>query len=409
MKNNKNVCSKYRLNCRLFLVCTLFVLSTLCDRLNAQEFKTVHEGVEYIELTREISGQQVKMNLLRLDLKKVRLDVAHAGTTVIGTAKTSVIAGSRGAVAAINAGFFRLDQSAFAGDPAGILQIDGKLLSESSNGRIALEITNDPSFCQSCSIPKNQTVVAFDHLNTFAEFWAGPDRFNISGIDREIKDNDAVLYTPEFGGATPKTELKTIEIVIEAKRIKGVLTTNGGTPIPRDGFVLAATGTKNTQAASIAIAGKEALTIVGSDSVREPNPGSNAHMKFIDVEDIVGGVPQLIRDGKIDITWDAEKTTKSFVETRHPRTAVAKLKDGKFLMITVDGRSESSGGIGLYDLAQLLLEFGATDAMNLDGGGSTTMFLDGKVVNHPSDKEGERAVSDALLVSLRKNSTTKKK
>ena len=119
---------------------------------------------------------------------------------------------------------------------------------------------------------------------------------------------------------------------------------------------------------------------------------------FFKTEDITNGVPQLIKDGKIEITWEQEKASKSFYETRHPRTAVAKLKDGKFLMITVDGRSEASGGIGLEDLAKLLLELGATDAMNLDGGGSTTMFLDGKVVNKPSDKDGERRVSDAILV-----------
>ena len=71
-------------------------------------------------------------------------------------------------------------------------------------------------------------------------------------------------------------------------------------------------------------------------------------------------------------------------------------------MVTVDGRSEESGGIGLEDLAKILLELGATDAMNLDGGGSSTMFLDGKVVNNPSDKEGERRVGDAIPVSLRK-------
>ena len=123
---------------------------------------------------------------------------------------------------------------------------------------------------------------------------------------------------------------------------------------------------------------------------------------FGPAEDVIGGVPQLIREGKIAITWESEKSSKAFVETRHPRTAVAKLKDGKFLMITVDGRSESSGGIGLEDLAKLLLEFGGTDAMNLDGGGSTTMFLDGKVVNKPSDKEGERRVSDAILVFPRR-------
>ncbi|MGH9820300.1 MAG: phosphodiester glycosidase family protein, partial [Pyrinomonadaceae bacterium] len=64
---------------------------------------------------------------------------------------------------------------------------------------------------------------------------------------------------------------------------------------------------------------------------------------------------------------------------------------------------------GLYDLAALLLDLGATDAMNLDGGGSTTMFLDGSVVNHPSDKEGERAVSDALVVTLRKTLRPKKR
>jgi exopolysaccharide biosynthesis protein len=56
----------------------------------------------------------------------------------------------------------------------------------------------------------------------------------------------------------------------------------------------------------------------------------------------------------------------------------------------------------LNELAAFLLELGATDAMNLDGGGSTTMFLDGKVMNKPSDKEGERNVSDAILVFPRK-------
>jgi exopolysaccharide biosynthesis protein len=70
-------------------------------------------------------------------------------------------------------------------------------------------------------------------------------------------------------------------------------------------------------------------------------------------------------------------------------------------MITVDGRSESSGGMSLYELADYILSLGATEAMNLDGGGSTTMFLDGKVVNTPSDKEGERKVGDAIVVTLR--------
>jgi exopolysaccharide biosynthesis protein len=118
--------------------------------------------------------------------------------------------------------------------------------------------------------------------------------------------------------------------------------------------------------------------------------------------DIVAGVPQLIKNGKIDITWQQEKAGKAFAETRHPRTAVAKMKDGKFLMITVDGRQPGvSAGMNLNELADYLLLLGAVDAMNLDGGGSTTMFLDGKVVNKPSGSD-ERKVSDAILVTLRK-------
>ncbi|MEJ7701355.1 MAG: phosphodiester glycosidase family protein [Pyrinomonadaceae bacterium] len=93
-----------------------------------------------------------------------------------------------------------------------------------------------------------------------------------------------------------------------------------------------------------------------------------------------------------------KKPVKSFVETRHPRTAVAKLAGDKFLMVTVDGRQPgTSVGMSLQELAEMLLKFGAVDAMNLDGGGSTTMFVGGKVINQPSDKEGERKVSDVIF------------
>jgi exopolysaccharide biosynthesis protein len=72
-------------------------------------------------------------------------------------------------------------------------------------------------------------------------------------------------------------------------------------------------------------------------------------------------------------------------------------------MVTVDGRQPNvSVGMSLNELAEMLLEFGAVEAMNLDGGGSTAMFVKDKVVNQTSDKTGERPVSDAILVTLRK-------
>ena len=386
------------------MVSLLGVLCVLCGQIFAQDFKTVDDGVEYAEVTREIRGLKVNINLLRLDLTKVRLDVHHAMDAAIGTEKASSIATRKGAVAAINAGFFRLDNSSFLGDPAGVLMINGELLSESSNNRISLQIINK----------KKQTETFIDRFNVSAWLGSRDSLFQIklSGVNRERKENELILYSRDFGPATPSVSGST-DLVLgncqRQKKIALIVCTDvsirddaANTPIPVGGYVISVSpGDFRDKQLLLkelklfqAVANKKKSLFLQFEKQGTPT--------LFDEEDIVAGVPQLIKDGKIDITWEQEKTTKSFVETRHPRTAVAKLKDGKFLMITVDGRSESSGGISLYDLAAYLLELGAVDAMNLDGGGSTTMFLDGKVVNHPSDKEGERKVSDAILVTLRK-------
>jgi len=114
---------------------------------------------------------------------------------------------------------------------------------------------------------------------------------------------------------------------------------------------------------------------------------------------IIGGGPQLIRNGRVEITSAAEKILPSFVSDGHPRTAIAKLKSGQILLLTVDGRQPGESiGMSLNMLADLLIEFGALEAINLDGGGSTTMVIRNKLVNKPSDATGERPVSDAILV-----------
>ncbi|HEY8563384.1 MAG TPA: phosphodiester glycosidase family protein [Pyrinomonadaceae bacterium] len=372
------------------LIHVFWWLFIFCFSVSAQDYKTVQDGVEYAELERAIGEKPVRMNLLRLDLTKVRLDVVHAMDAAIGTEKTSSIATRHGALAAINAGFFRLDTSIFAGDAVGILKIDGKVLSESSNNRIALLIKNE----------KTVTKVEFVRLNISMFLLAGPRIFQISGVNRERKNDEIILYTPEFHSTT-LTGTDGLEIIVEGNKITRILNGKGSNRIPQNGFVISVTGKFIEELKYLKVGNKLSYALPPS-AHNGLTDSSNSKISFS--EDVTNGVPELIKDGKIDITWEQEKSSKEFVETRHPRTAVAKLKDGKFLMITIDGRSEASAGIGLEDLAKLLLEFGAVDAMNLDGGGSTTMFLDGKVVNKPSDKEGERRVSDAILVFPRRKS-----
>jgi hypothetical protein len=374
-----------------------FFLCVLCAsvvNLAGQEFKTVAPGVEYAEVTRTIDNSPVRMNLLRLDLTKVRIDVVHAMDAAIGLERTSSIAGRHGAFAAINGGYFRMDDSVWAGDPAGLLIIDGELISDPSKDRIVSGFSNG----------RDSTEVQFGRSELALAVDVGKRAIEVSGTNRELLKDEIILYKPAFH-CTTLTSGQVFEVIIRKNRIWQIGFT-GGSLIPQDGYVLSASGNRISELQKFVRIGARAEIIQRVLLMRVSHEPDPPQMELF--EDAVAGVPQLVKNGEIDITWEQEKTTKSFVETRHPRTAVAKLKDGKFLMITVDGRSESSGGISLTDLAAYLLEIGATDAMNLDGGGSSTMFLDGKVVNHPSDKEGERKVSDAILVTLRRKKVPKR-
>lgn len=114
----------------------------------------------------------------------------------------------------------------------------------------------------------------------------------------------------------------------------------------------------------------------------------------------IGGLPRIVRDGKISIESEREGGSPSFTYTRHPRSAIGFNADtSRFFFVTVDGRQPGySEGMTLPELAGFMRELGCEQALNLDGGGSTTMVVRGKVVNRPSDAAGERAVANALLL-----------
>jgi hypothetical protein len=112
------------------------------------------------------------------------------------------------------------------------------------------------------------------------------------------------------------------------------------------------------------------------------------------VADALAGNPTLLENGRMT----AYKCGVPFCK-RQPRTGVGVTRDGRLLLVTVDGRRPRySVGMNLVEFARLFKKLGAVSALNLDGGGSTTMFLKGKVMNRPSDSGGERLVSSALLV-----------
>lgn len=114
------------------------------------------------------------------------------------------------------------------------------------------------------------------------------------------------------------------------------------------------------------------------------------------IHQAVGGIPRIVRDGEVAVEWKQN----SFNLERHPRTTVGYSQDQtKLFIVTVDGRQPGhSDGMRLEELANFMLKVGAYQALNLDGGGSTTMVIFGKVVNRPSDVTGEREVGNALVI-----------
>ena len=88
------------------------------------------------------------------------------------------------------------------------------------------------------------------------------------------------------------------------------------------------------------------------------------------------------------------------IQGRHPRTGIGIIDTNHFVVVVVDGRSKGySKGVTLTEFSQIFKELGCTDAYNLDGGGSSTMYFNGRVVNNPQGKGKERGVSDILYIA----------
>jgi len=224
--------------------------------------------------------------------------------------------------------------------------------------------------------------------------------FNPSG-----NPEGTALYTWRYGAKTPvDTARQTAEAsMIAAGRRgdtliyvrRGPVSSASGSAIPTNGAVLAAYGPGSRLT--------EVQHMADGDTVRVllttlPRIGVGAPVVLI------GGWPRILRDGR-DVAVDAptvEGTISRNAEARHPRSAIGFSRDSTTLfLLVVDGRSQKSVGMTLVELAALMRRLGAWQAMNFDGGGSTTMIIDGAIVNAPSDATGEREVGNALLVVKR--------
>lgn len=364
--------------------------------------RTVAQGVELIQ---EIipdgrpDGPMV-VTVIQVDMKTkgVRLEAALGQDRVWGKDPTqgreivSAIAARHKAVVGINAGFFP-----FSGSPIGLHIQDGEMVTE-------------PASRRTCFLLMKDGTARFEAFTFSASVRAGDGEdestFPLHGMNRQPgKGNELLLFSPIFQDTTLRSPGR-FEVVLDDidgplrpnKNFTGtVAKTNegGNTPFKPGTVVLSGGGSGADFLRRVAIPGAKLTFRLNL------TPISGKKIDMDDIEEAVAGAPRIVTDGKVDIRLVEEGVGRSFSTARHPRTAIGETKDGKLLLVTVDGRQKGlSRGMSLTELANLFLKYGAINAVNLDGGGSSAVVVQNVIASSPSDGR-ERPVANMLLVHAR--------
>lgn len=357
-----------------------FLISWVGALLEAQE-QEIRHGLLYEHL---VTDTHQSIHILKVDPSVCTIAIARALDDGIGREAVTSLCTRHGAVAAINGGFFQMGGT-LDGLPMGILKIQNQWFSLPYKPRGAIGWN------------QKTASVAIDQLQASCTVSINGVTLPIDGINRQRKSGETVVFTPSFHRTT-LTPPRGIEIVIENEKVTHVYYNEGNHSIPSHGWILSID--KHSLPIPIKPADKALLHFSIQPQTSHTQPKDWENMEYI-----VGGAPVLLRDGQIVHDVSSEKIVESFLQKPHARTAIALVPKGFFMFVVVD-KDESSEGMTIQQLAQLLLDQGCTEALNVDGGGSASLVIDGQLMNNPRGADNEpqgvkteRRVSDAILIS----------
>lgn len=350
---------------------------------------TIPPGIVY---TQQRNGQiPWSIHVVRIDRasKDFRFAATISNGKILGLGTVSEQAQSMNGgdgwspVAAINGDFFRIEKGPYQGDMLGLEITSGTLISSPSGP--AFWIDRDGSYHIGQVSSRIQVTWPVDETNTRTTITAG--------LNGPRTEGRAVLFTTEFGSTT-RTEDEGIELVLEPA--------NGGPIAPLSASMQAdmrvtkihSDGDNDVRPGTMVLSIDAAL----AEKLPEPEKGLVLHVAVKTAPDLegvitaIGGGPVLVHNGRINP--DAAQSV------RHPRTAIG-FNSQYFYLVVVDGRQPRlSDGMTMPELARFMADLGATESLNMDGGGSSELWMDGRVMNSPSDGH-ERPIANALVVLSR--------
>lgn len=338
-------------------------------------------------------GTSLSAHILEVNPKDFTFVLARALNNGLGRETVSSIAKRKGAAAAINGGYFMIGGT-YDGMARGVLKIGGNWVAAPRMGRGAIGWDNGGG-------------AAISRLQTSVTLTIGDKIFPVDNFNVPRGGKEAVLYTGAFHPST-LTFPEGTEIAIQDGKILSVHKGKGDTPLPYRGFVYSVDHLSPVDLKGVAAGAPVDVAFHVKALDREPGISPT----FWDTcNNIVGGAGMLLHNGEISQTFQEEGLQGNFIETKMPRTAVGIKPDGVWVFVVVDGRQPMlSEGLTLHELAAFMRSLGCVQALNLDGGGSSTMVVEGNIVNSPvgeaedTHSYPERRVSDAILIFRRHDS-----
>ena len=282
---------------------------------------------------------------------------------------------STGAIGGINGDFFP-----YTGDPLGLMVRNGELLSAPYPKRSVFAWSKLGAMAGTATL-------------TLGARNGSLGTFPMSGLNQECGLNEIVVNTPSAGWAIGKPN--SVHVVLKGQGDWGPKGKWQGTveriertdrlAVPDGGVVLTGTGPKSDTLAALRMGDPIAIEVSANG------------FDWTKYDQAVGGGPTLVRNGQVAVDWEYQGFTPSFATRRHPRSAVGITRSGDIWFVAVDGRQKLSDGATLDEMGRIMKRFGCVDAVNLDGGGSTTINLFGVTLNRPSDGRENRVANGVLF------------
>ncbi len=388
------------------IICLLLITTTFTQAGGSKEvlFPDATPGTRIYRYNWDVETCVLYVAEMSRHEPTLHFEVALANAQVLGKETVRAMAnrrtqrGDRRVLVAVNGGFGVLgDMRGYGGVLENLHIQDGELITQPTDTEACFGVTESGEFLSS-------------PVEMKASVQIGTHTLSLGCINQRRLDGCQVtLYTPRLGESTRTNRRRGREVLISglslpltpqyehAYRVEDV-SQNGNNLIPRDGAVLWINARLKDQ------------------SISEFNAGANGTLslslsppEWNQVRHAIGGRLRLLKNGKINETLEemhnAEKRhtpgkRSSMLNLSHePRTALGYNADTLFLVVADGRQPKYSTGLTLYELASILIELGATEAINLDGGSSSTFVVNDAVINKPSGQQ-ERDVLNAVFITM---------